>query len=228
MSTDAARRVLGLFAKLPRPGRVKTRLAAATSAEWAAQVAAAFLHDLVERLAAVAARRVLAFDPPAVERDFADIAQGRFALVPQRGADLGQRMAAFVTDQLRGGAASVVLVGTDSPTLPVSFVEHAFAELGRADVVLGPATDGGYYLIGCAGRVPPVFDDIAWGGRSVLAETVARLADPAWRLALLPPWYDVDTLEDWQALCGHLAAMRRSGVDPGVPHTERLAGRRPS
>jgi glycosyltransferase A (GT-A) superfamily protein (DUF2064 family) len=70
--------------------------------------------------------------------------------------------------------------------------------------------------------VPPVFDGVAWGTSRALADTVARLAGP-WRLALLPPWYDVDTPDDWAMLCGHLAALRRAGTDPGAPHTEALA-----
>src|SRR5205807_3280651 len=146
-------------------------------------------------------------------------ARGRYDLARQRNGDLGQRMAGFFTEQLEDGAARVVLVGTDSPSLPASFVQQAFHELDSADVVLGPAADGGYYLIGCAGRVPPVFDGVAWGEPRVLLETVARL--PAdYRLALLPPWYDVDTLADWWALRGHLAALRRAGLDPGLPCTE--------
>ncbi len=92
-------------------------------------------------------------------------------------------MAAFVERQLDAGARAVVLVGADSPTLPVEHVERAFAELERADVVLGPATDGGYYLIGCGPARPPLFEGVAWGSASVLADTVAALADPRWRLA---------------------------------------------
>ena len=121
----------------------------------------------------------------------------------------------------------MVVLGTDSPTLPPAYVEQAFAALDNADVVLGPATDGGYYLVGCGGRVPPIFEGIAWGGPTVLAETIALLADPSWRLAVLPPWYDVDTADDWRMLCGHLAALRRAGLDPGVPHTERLCRENP-
>ena len=117
------------------------------------------------------------------------------------------------------------MLGTDSQTVPRAFVEQAFAALAGADVVLGPATDGGYYLIGCARQVPPVFEGVAWGSSRVLAETVGRLAEPRWRLALLPPWYDVDTLDDWRMLVGHLAALRRAGVDPSVPHVERLLAR---
>jgi rSAM/selenodomain-associated transferase 1 len=215
-------RVLGLFAKRPEPGAVKTRLAAATSPAWAARVADAFLRDTLSRLAGVDARQVLAFAPATAGRFFGDLVQDRFTLVGQADGDLGRRLSAFVTDQVAAGAGSVVLVGTDSPTLPPSFVEQAFRELERADVVLGPATDGGYYLLGCGRRLPPVFDGITWGSRGVLGETVARLADPSWRVAVLPPWYDVDTLEDWWVLCGHLAALRRAGVDPGVPLTEDL------
>jgi hypothetical protein len=136
-------------------------------------------------------------------------------------------MAAFLDEQLRAGAETVVLLGSDSPTLPLELVRQAFKELDRADVVLGPATDGGYYLLGCARRLPPIFNGIPWGSCRVLAETVARLSDPTWRLAVLPPWYDVDTLEDWWALCGHLAALRRAGLDPGVPRTVLLLEERP-
>jgi uncharacterized protein len=217
---DPSSRVLGVFAKWPRPGAVKTRLGG--DARWQACVARAFLLDTLGRLSAVPARRVVAFDPPEAEADFAGLVRGAFALTPQSAGDLGGRLSAFVSARLGEGASAVVVVGGDSPTLPAEYVGRAFAELGRADVVLGPSCDGGYYLLGCARRVPPVFDGIDWGGPSVLAETVARLADPGWRLAVLPPWYDVDTPEGWAMLRGHVAALRRAGLDPGVPHTEAL------
>jgi rSAM/selenodomain-associated transferase 1 len=231
-------RVVGLFAKQPLPGQVKTRLAGCTSAEWAARVADAFLRDTVERLIRVHARRFVVFSPAEASAFFAALVQDRFALVPQCPGQLGQRMEAFITLQIQAGAEAVVLVGTDSPTLPVSFIEQAFRELGQADVVLGPATDGGYYLIGCGRRVPPVFEGIDWSSSRVLAQTVAALsaacglagstASPAkpqaaeWRLAVLPPWYDVDTLDDWWMLRGHVAALRLAGIDPGLPATEAL------
>ncbi len=214
-------RVLGLFAKWPAPGAVKTRLAPGDP-DWGARVARTFLLDTMHRLTAVDARRVLAFAPADREADFAAIAAGRFALTPQADGDLGRRLAAFVDRRLEEGARAVVLVGADSPTLPVEYVEQAFAELERADLVLGPATDGGYYLVGCGPARPPIFTDIAWGATTVLAETIVALADPRWRFSVLPPWYDVDTPDDWTMLCGHLAALRRAGIDPGVPHTEAL------
>jgi rSAM/selenodomain-associated transferase 1 len=225
-----ARRVLGVFAKWPRPGAVKTRLGGGP--DWGARVACAFLRDALARLGAVADRRVLAFAPPEAHADFAALLAGgpgeSFTLTPQTDGDLGRRLSALVGGELAAGATAVVVVGTDSPTLPVEYVEGAFARLAAADVVLGPATDGGYYLLGCGPRLPPIFDGVAWGGAVVLAETVARLPEAGWRLALLPPWYDVDTPADWAVLRGHLAAQRRAGLDPGVPHTEALLrGERP-
>jgi rSAM/selenodomain-associated transferase 1 len=214
--------VLGVFCKQPRPAEVKSRLAAETSPEWAAKVALAFLRDTLARLTPITAERVLAYSPASAEGFFRELVQDRFAVQRQEEGDLGGRMAAFFHSQLQTGAERVVLVGTDSPTLPVGFIEQAFRELASADVVLGPATDGGYYLVGCGRRLPAIFDGIAWGGNGVLAETIARLAEPSWRVALLPPWYDVDTLNDWQMLRGHVAALRRAGLDPGIPHTEPL------
>jgi rSAM/selenodomain-associated transferase 1 len=218
--------VLALFAKLPVPGQVKTRLAAETSSQFASDVASAFLLDQLDRLLPQAdhllCSTLLAFDPVDAGVAFARLIGDRCRLVPQSPGDLGQRLAAFLTDQFREGAERVVILGTDSPTLPPGFVDQAFRALEQAEVVLGPAMDGGYYLLGCARCLPPIFDGIAWGGSRVLAETIARLTDPTWRVALLPPWYDVDTLDDWLMLRGHLLAQRRAGIDPGVPRTERL------
>lgn len=227
------RRVLGLFAKRPVPGQVKTRLAAESFPGWAAQVAEACLLDTLDKIAGIAARRLVAFAPADAEAYFAEVVRGRCELVPQIDGDLGARLAAFFT-QLAGGADKIVVLGTDSPSLPVEFIEQAFADLDRADVVLGPATDGGYYLLGLklpsplGGKgpgvrgLPPIFDGIPWGSERVLSETVARL-DKSWRLALLPPWYDVDTLRDWHMLQGHLAALERAGTDPGLLKIRRLA-----
>jgi uncharacterized protein len=208
---------LAIFAKWPRPGAVKTRLGGA--AEWAAAVARAFLLDTLARTAHLG-RRVLVFSPGEARSEFAGLVGGDVELVPQAGGDLGARLEAFLAGELTR-SSKLVLIGADSPTLPSEHIERAFAELDRADVVLGPAGDGGYYLLGCR-RLPPIFAGVAWSSNRVLAETIDRLSDPEWRLALLPPWYDVDTPEDWQLLQGHVKALRRAGIDPAVPHTEAL------
>jgi rSAM/selenodomain-associated transferase 1 len=214
--------ILGLFAKWPRAGHVKTRLASARSEAWAAGVAEALLRDAAKRLTQVDARRILVYSPPESVKDFAKLSQADFDLRSQGEGDLGQRLARFFHTAFAEGAQRVVVVGTDSPTLPVALVRTALDELLRADVVLGPATDGGYYLIGCARLAPTLFDEIPWSSAEVLAATVARVRQSALRLAMLPPWYDVDTLDDWHMLRGHLLAMRCAGIDPELPHLEAL------
>jgi rSAM/selenodomain-associated transferase 1 len=222
LNGDYPDRVLGLLAKWPQPGQVKSRLAAATSPEWATRVAEAFLHDTVGRLARLSVRRILACAPPETTESFRHLVQGRFTVTPQAPGDLGMRLLRLVEQLFAEGAGCVVLVGSDSPTLPLEYIEQAFALLATSDVVLGPATDGGYYLIGCRRPDPRLFAGIPWSTNRVLADTVAAIGTVGWSLGLLPPWYDVDTISDWCLLRGHLAALRAAGFDPQTPHTEQL------
>ena len=215
------RSILGIFAKVPAPGAVKTRLGG--SPEHGAAVALAFLLDVLDRTRIVEAERVVVFAPAEAREQMAELVGAGVALEPQADGDLGRRLGRFIGDHLDGGAERVVVIGTDSPTLPPDFLARAFADLAHADLVLGPATDGGYYLVGCRRRLP-IFEGITWSSDAVLAETVARLGDPRWSLSLLPPWYDVDTQEGWAMLSGHVRAMRRAGVDPGVGRTEAMLG----
>src|SRR5579864_7113330 len=140
---------LGIFAKQPRPGQVKSRLASATSAECAAQFAEAFLRDTIARLARIEARRFLVYSPAEGKEFFAALAGEQYQLIPQENGDLGIRLKHFIQGQFQQGTESIVIVGSDSPTLPPEFVDQAFVLLEDADMVLGPATDGGYYLLGC-------------------------------------------------------------------------------
>lgn len=204
----------GLFVKHPMPGRVKTRLAAELGTVRAAEVYGAFIEELVERFRATAERRVLCYSPATEEAQahFTRIGGGDYVLWPQPEADLGLRMASFFADHLRGEEDRVVLIGSDSPTLPREFVDRAFAMLEHTDCVIGPATDGGYYLIGQRETCWPIFDGVDWSTSRVLAQTVERVSKSGARLELLPPWYDVDTADDWQFLMKHLRAMRAAGI----------------
>jgi rSAM/selenodomain-associated transferase 1 len=213
-------RVLGVFAKWPSAGRVKTRLAAATTPEWAVEVAAAFLADTLDRVAPLNMQRVVVFTPDDSQQAFAELAGERFTLTTQGPGNLGERLARFFATH---DGCPTIAIGSDSPTLPVGLIEEAFRLLKEADVVLGPATDGGYYLVGSGRFVPSLFEGIDWSSCRVLAQTVQQLGKAS--LALLPPWYDVDGLDDWHMLAGHVAALRRAGVDPGIPRTEVLLRR---
>lgn len=205
--------VFGLFAKHPQPGRVKTRLAKSLGDELVAELYAAFVDDLLDRFSDVADRRILAFAPnePASKSYFAKRSSGRFDLWPQPEGDLGSRMTAFFDDAFNAGATRVMLIGSDSPTLPMEFVQLAFDLLAKAECVIGPATDGGYYLIGMQRPIPEVFRDIAWSGPDVLQQTVARLTELQIRPAELPAWFDVDTLDDLSMLRSHLQSLRSAG-----------------
>jgi rSAM/selenodomain-associated transferase 1 len=218
-----SKRVLGIFAKQPILGQAKTRLAAATSDQWAQQVAQAFLEDSLDRFSAVDAARVIAYAPAEALSYFQAVARERFDLVPQSDGDLGRRLHDFFESQRRQGYSRIVVVGTDSPTLPMAHVERAFELLETHDVVIAPAFDGGYCLIGGNEKETAMFAGIPWSTPRVLDATVERLRASSVRLALLPPWYDVDTADDWAMLCGHVRAMRLAGIDPGVPRVEALS-----
>lgn len=213
--------LLGIFAKHPVPGRVKTRLAAGVGARRAAELSAAFIEDLADRFRRTAERRVLCYSPEedAAADYFSGVAQGDYRLWPQGGGSLGARMRAFFDRAFQSGAGRIVLIGSDSPTLPADRIERAFELLHSCDCVLGPATDGGYYLIGQRGSSRPIFEDVQWSDPRTFEQTVARIAQLGDRLELLPPWYDVDTPQDLALLRGHMRALRISGSAVRLPRT---------
>ncbi len=191
---------LGLFAKYWEPGRVKTRLAATIGNLAASRVYRAFVTSLVIRFRKVADERIFVFSPMDRQREFAKTILTDWHLVPQSSGDLGARMKHFFSDSLRRADDRVVLIGSDSPTLPAGVIDDAFEALRHSPVVLGPTNDGGYYLVGAAGTVPPIFDDVRWSTTSVWQQTVDRLLEHDTPFVELPSWYDVDELDDLRRL----------------------------
>lgn len=203
MASSPTLRVLGIFAKAPVPGHVKTRLAADIGAEAAAQWYARSLRVIFHRSAVAWAHveRVLFYDPASTAGAFDALPDAPTRRVRQEGADLGARMAAALRYCLAlGTAVRPVLVGSDAPSLPAAYVTEAWDALGSHDVVLGPATDGGYYLIGTRADYPALFADMTWSTDRVLSETVARAERRQLGVHLLPEWFDVDTVQDLAAL----------------------------
>jgi rSAM/selenodomain-associated transferase 1 len=224
------RGVLGVFAKQPVAGKAKTRLAAAIGPDMAAEVHEAMLLDQLDlwdsdRVLAPGGRRVVAFAPSDARPWFEARVPAGFALQPQAEGDLGQRMQAFFASEFEAGAEQVVVIGSDCPALDPLHVISAFIWLKLRDVVIGPATDGGYYLMGARRKVPPIFDGIDWSTPDVLSHTIDRLNRTSLGLAVLPPCYDVDRPGDLRTLAGHLRALRRSGLNPGLPRTEEAVER---
>jgi rSAM/selenodomain-associated transferase 1 len=198
---------LGIIAKYWAPGRVKTRLAVSVGRDVASQLARQFLVCLLRRLDSQADRRWVAHAPPEQSEIFRELAGPRWDTVPQSSGDLGQKMRGFFQHAFGQGADHVILIGSDSPTMPTTYVEHAFQLLRQFDVVLGPTLDGGYYLVGAARSVPPIFDRIAWSSTRVWQQTIQRLADCGIAHGCLPTWYDVDNVVGLRRLCDELEGL---------------------
>jgi len=202
-----------MFAKYWEPGAVKTRLAAHVGEQAAASLHQHFVATLISRLAGHGDTRQLCYWPPAAENAFKQAAGSNWSLAVQSAGDLGARMEGFFQAAFNNGASRVVLVGSDSPSLPVSYIEQAFELLKDHPVVLGPAEDGGYYLIGASLATPPVFNDIAWSSGDVWRQTTARLEAAGIAYASLPAWYDVDLWPDLQRL---LNDLQRNDISPAL------------
>ena len=187
---------LGVFAKYWQPGTVKTRLAATIGDAGASRLYKQFVKTLLADSTRLPTDVCWSYAPADTREEFVDLAAGRWELTPQADGNLGQRMSAFFHAALASGSQRVVLIGSDSPTLPVLHVREAFSQLESHDVVLGPSDDGGYYLIGAAGQVPAVFDQITWSTPRVWPQTIERLEHAGVRYFVLPPWYDVDDHND--------------------------------
>jgi uncharacterized protein len=225
-------RTLGIFAKQPVPGRVKTRLATDWGNERAAALYECFIRDLLAKFVVVGDRRVIGFAPSTVEaRQWFDTTTNQetgkaaWELWPQPELDLGSRMANFFATWTESAAHRTILIGSDSPTVPVAYLQQAWQLLEDNDCVLGPATDGGYYLIGLRGTVQDFaapFNDVEWSTSGVLAQTVARLKQHELSLGLLSPWYDVDSADAVETLTGHLAALELAGDEHKLSATERF------
>lgn len=195
----------GIFAKYWQAGAVKTRLARVTGPEVAANLHRVFVQTLLNRFRQLPATRVVVVTPWERQSDFARLAGPDWKVASQSSGDLGERMAAFFrTSLLEHEADRVVLIGSDSPTLPVHYVEHAFELLASNQVVLGPSADGGYYLVGAARDVPPMFHHVAWSTPLVWDQTVRWLQGAQIPFAELPPWYDVDDEQDLRRLAEEL------------------------
>jgi rSAM/selenodomain-associated transferase 1 len=226
---------LGIMTKAPQAGHVKTRLVPPLSPAEASTLHACFLADTAANIAALArthaCQGIAVYTPPGSEALLARLLPPGFRLVCQRGDGLGHRLRSAAADALGADYAAVCLIDADSPTLPAEALVQAMEALARPGdrLVLGPADDGGYYLIGLKAPHPALFEDIDWSTGRVLAQTLARAEAIGLETVLLPPWYDVDDAEALRRLCDELfprgagAAPRRRGYP--APETRRYLAR---
>jgi hypothetical protein len=194
---------LVLMAKAPRIGLVKTRLTPQLSPEQATEASRCFIQDMARNIGELSGEgRILgavAFTPAGEEAAFDGLLPRDFFLLAQRGRDLGERLRHAADDLFAAGFGAVCLINSDSPTLPQSLLKNAVAEVTSPGdrVVLGAASDGGYYLIGLKRPEPHLFSAIDWSTSRVLSQTMMRAAEAGLAVIRLPEWYDVD---DWESL----------------------------
>ena len=184
-----------IFVKNPVKGKVKTRIAQTAGEDTAYSIYLSLLEHTRYTTLQVNADRLL-FYSDALQRNDA-WPEKQFRKYLQEGHTLGERMCnAFET--AFSHYRRVVIIGSDCPGLSSTLIEQAFEQLREAPMVLGPARDGGYYLLGLQAHTPSLFEDIAWSTPSVLEQTMEKAAQIGLNPVLLPICADIDTEEDWQ------------------------------
>ena len=214
---------IALLAKAPIPGHVKTRLTPPLEPDRAGRVARALLELTIACIVpAVPARWTLFLDGPTDARLLALAADHGLAVEPQAEGDLGARLAAAFRVLRSRGATRTLALGADSPTLDPARVNEAIAALEVDDLVLGPAEDGGYYLVGTREPHEEIFRGIPWGTSRVLEVTLERAREAALTTRLLPGWYDVDGIEDLRRVRREIAerfGAGAAGIEGGADST---------
>lgn len=202
------REQLIVFTRLPVPGRTKTRLIPLLGPQKAAELQKRLTEQTLATARAVLSSRKITVaihfngGDAGLIRQWLD-PENRLTITPQSNGDLGARMNNGFKQAFKQGISRAVLIGTDCPNLSSSILVQAFELLADNDLVLGPALDGGYYLIGLRGPAPSLFTDIAWGTDQVFSITQARAAARTLTVALLEPLADVDRPEDLHYLDHH-------------------------
>jgi uncharacterized protein len=221
------RPALIVFCREPIAHYAKTRLIGAITPAAAAQLSDAFIHDALAKAVAMRPSRLVisASSPSGVDRSkyFRRLARQFGAeLVDQGGGSLGARMARALEPFSNCGA---LLIGTDTPSLPIRSIAVSLNALGRSRIVIAPSLDGGYYAVGLRGATPPIFSGIRWGRGDVFDSTIKRLKGARIPYALGPAWYDVDRWADVLLLAAHLQILergRRRGSSSPCPATESV------
>lgn len=207
-----------VFAKIPRPGTVKTRLTPVLTPAEAARLYTAFLRDTLRQVVRLEVDVRLYLAPPLPDGDL-DGVPADVSLHEQAGGKLGARMRGAFQETLYAGYERAVVIGSDHPTLPLSFIRQGYRTIESPEsLCVGPTEDGGFYLLGMSSFYPRLFEEMTYSHSRVFADTLARAAGTSAKLTVLPQWYDVDRPQDLDRLLTDLA-------DEGgrAPNTQRIA-----
>jgi uncharacterized protein len=204
------RKCIVVFVRSPEKGTVKTRLTAVLDEDTVLDLYRRFVLDLLETLSRTTFDLRICFHPADAGRKLANWLGEKYVYLAQQGGDLGERLENAFRAAFTSGFRSVVIIGSDSPDLPREILVEAFNSLTSKDAVIGPAMDGGYYLIGFNSGLflKEVLTGIEWGTPTVFRRTVDILSKRGCNVQVLPSWPDIDTYEDV------LAFMRRHELMP--------------
>ncbi|MBI4842901.1 MAG: TIGR04282 family arsenosugar biosynthesis glycosyltransferase [Nitrospirae bacterium] len=210
--SEKRRNAFIVFVRTPEAGKVKTRLMKDLGAEKTLFAYKTFVADTMKISGGLkSVDKFLGCFPSTADNFLKRLAgknnfKGMFA---QEGNDLGEKFINAFNDKFDEGYKKVVIIGSDSPTIPLDFIKRAFEELDRNDFVLGPCTDGGYYLVGMKKLFSKVFKGIPWDSSEVLNRTLDKLFAGRIKFSLLPFWYDIDDIDDMNFHKRHVKYLRK-------------------
>jgi len=219
-----------MVCKTPLAGQSKTRLSPSLTAEQCAGLSACFIRDVAATIGSLGSgvTGYAVYTPAGSEPALRELLPHDFRLLLQGGGDLGGRLIKATDDLLAQGHVGSVLVNSDGPTLPSSILRAAVDAVRRGDdVVLSPALDGGYTLIGLSRPHPEIFTGIPWSTADTYKMTLQRAAESALAVTNVPPWYDIDDLASLRVLQAELdgsppACATAETIGGGAPATRRF------
>lgn len=217
---------IAIMAKASAPGRTKTRLVPPLNFEQAASLNTTFLQDMAHNLLSAGSHAAIAgyvaFAPAGTEAFFHDTLPPNVGLIDACLPSLGDCLVHTIKEIFARGHAAAVVLNSDSPTLPTALLTETASVLAQPGerAVLGPCTDGGYYLLGLKTLHRRLFEDITWGTEQVAAQTLERAREAKLDVHLLPPWYDVDDVEGLRRLQRELGSAHagHAELDPRTPY----------
>jgi rSAM/selenodomain-associated transferase 1 len=206
MTNSTKKNTLIVFLKYPEAGKVKTRLAKDVGDQRAAEIYSQMSKTIIENVLDVSGYRTIIFyNPPEKENEIRDwLGNKQCPITPQAGETLGDKIVDALAQVFSSGADKAVIIGTDCIDVSSETITQAINSLEEVDVVLGPAMDGGYYLLGLNNHIPEIFQEIEWSTDRVLNQTLERIKDKKLSFELLKTLKDIDTLDDFNSQLGSL------------------------
>src|SRR3989338_1648464 len=182
-----------IFAREPKAGKVKTRMQGHLSLDMCVKLYKAFLKDALELARALkCSDKVLAYESSEPEPGYLKTIAWGFLFHKQEGKNLGEKMYHAFRFAKRNKCDKTIIIGSDSPNLHAEYIKDAYRRLGKNDIILGPAQDGGYYLVGLKNPCKGIFKGIKWSSKTVLEDTLKNARNMSKKVWILKKWYDVD------------------------------------